>query len=139
MNLYDKNLRTKFPDQVTVSGINYTPDNFLTEVFGCPIWRAPENFMSKALHLNPEIRIKVTKRRLRIYGRHRLPGTYQRGKQKKEKGKMIGCNGGLPASLFLLKYGIKEPAVARAVVPVEFSQSFPAPKAVLWGRVESLL
>jgi glycosyltransferase involved in cell wall biosynthesis len=72
----------------------------------------------------PEITVKVAKRHLRIYevGISYWGRTY-------EEGKKIGWKDGVRAVWCLLKYSIKEPALAvRKPVPVESLQSSPAQK-----------
>jgi glycosyltransferase involved in cell wall biosynthesis len=72
----------------------------------------------------PEITVKVAKRRLRIYevGISYWGRTY-------EEGKKIGWKDGVRAVWCLLKYSFKEPAVAvRAASPVESLEGSPAPK-----------
>ncbi len=72
----------------------------------------------------PEITVKVAKRRLRIYevGISYWGRTY-------EEGKKIGWKDGVRAVWCLLKYSIKEPAVAvRETEPVESLQSSSAQK-----------
>jgi hypothetical protein len=72
----------------------------------------------------PEITVKVAKRRLRIYevGISYWGRTY-------EEGKKIGWKDGVRAVWCLLKYSIKEPVLAaRKPVPVESLQSSPAQK-----------
>lgn len=78
----------------------------------------------------PEITVKVAKRRLRIYevGISYWGRTY-------EEGKKIGWKDGVRAVWCLLKYSIKEPvAAARAAAPVESSQSSPAQERFSGGR-----
>src|SRR5580704_2772056 len=72
----------------------------------------------------PEITVKVAKRRLRIYevGISYWGRTY-------EEGKKIGWKDGLRAVWCLLKYSIKEPVLAvRKPAPVESLQNSPAQK-----------
>jgi glycosyltransferase involved in cell wall biosynthesis len=72
----------------------------------------------------PEITVKVAKRRLRIYevGISYWGRTY-------EEGKKIGWKDGVRAVWCLLKYSFKEPAVAvRDASPVESLEGSPAPK-----------
>src|SRR5580658_6446915 len=72
----------------------------------------------------PEITVKVARRHLRIYevGISYWGRTY-------EEGKKIGWKDGVRAVWCLLKYSIKEPALAvRKPVPVESLQSSPAQK-----------
>src|SRR6202521_4460124 len=78
----------------------------------------------------PEITVKVARRKLRIYevGISYWGRTY-------EEGKKIGWKDGVRAVWCLLKYSIKEPVVAaREVSPVESFQSAPAQKRVSSGR-----
>ncbi len=76
----------------------------------------------------PEITVKVAKRRLRIYevGISYWGRTY-------EEGKKIGWKDGLRAVWCLLKYSIKEPVAAVHEVPAESVQSSPAQKRVSGG------
>ena len=72
----------------------------------------------------PEITVKVAKRRLRIYevGISYFGRTY-------EEGKKIGWKDGVRAVWCLVKFSIKEPAVAaRKAAPVESIQTSPAQK-----------
>src|SRR6202040_2303627 len=72
----------------------------------------------------PEITVKIAKRRLRIYevGISYWGRTY-------EEGKKIGWKKGVRGVWSLLKYSFKEPAVAaRAASPVESLEGSPAPK-----------
>jgi glycosyltransferase involved in cell wall biosynthesis len=77
----------------------------------------------------PEITVKVAKRHLRIYevGISYWGRTY-------EEGKKIGWKDGARAVWCLLKYSIKEPAVAaREAVPVEAVQESPGPRRLSSG------
>ena len=81
----------------------------------------------------PEITVKVAKRHLRIYevGISYWGRTY-------EEGKKIGWKDGARAVWCLLKYSIKEPAVAaRQAAPVESFPSSVAQKQFSTGRADS--
>ena len=78
----------------------------------------------------PEITVKVAKRRLRIYevGISYWGRTY-------EEGKKIGWKDGVRAVWCLLKYSIKEPAVAaREAATCGIHPELPCPKAVFQRR-----
>jgi len=80
----------------------------------------------------PEITVKVAKRRLRIYevGISYWGRTY-------EEGKKIGWKDGLRAVWCLLKYSIKEPAlVAKEIVPTAPAGDFARPAAAKRSREE---